>query len=326
MMLPGVINCLCIRQAPQCYGVNKSRILFNSCVPSRKVSFIPVKFENDTLTLQAGAASGVTFKSVWELHESPTENSHALGRFRAETPGVSTTALQPVNADGDGPLSAGTRLYARQVQCGTGNELRVWFSPEAKPFIFPETEGEVKADSEDMVGSSEHEVGYVVHPARDSADIAVELHWPDSPDAEPEAVFHLCNSQAEKYGVATLERRKPARRDEVEAVLFAAAKWNWHLQRTSPTTRTKDLVKMEMMKVAEKTGTGIGEREYLPQPEADLNATGVVDFVVREKDLYGIRLTSRVGVPLYVRMFYFDMTDFSICKSLILRRGRGLSY
>jgi hypothetical protein len=280
--------------------------------------------EYGTLTLQAGAASGVTFTSVWELHEIPTVDSPPLGRFLAETPSMSTTVLRPENPDRDMELPAGTRLYARQVRCGTGNELRVWFSPEAQSLIFPKTENE--ASSEDVVGSSENEVGYVVHPTRDSADLAVELYHPGSADAEPEVVFHLCNPQAEKYGVATLERRKPARRDEVEAVLFAAAKWNWHLQRTKANAWALGMVKMEMMKIAEKVGAYYGDRVYLPQPEADLSTTGIVDFVVQTKDFYGIRLTNWMEVPLYVRMFYFDITDFSICKFLLLRRRRGLIY
>jgi hypothetical protein len=257
------------------------------------------------LILQAGAASGVTFKSVWALHESPTEDSPRLGRFYAETPKMSTAVLKPENVEAR-PLSTGTRLYARQVQCGTGNELRVWFSPEAKKLIFPETETGFE-QVQDAIGSGAHEVGYVTHPARDSAEIAVEVYRPDDPsgNAEPQVTFHLCNRQAEILGVSTLQQRKPARRDEVETVLFAAAKWNWHLQRT--TSRT--LVKMEIMKVARREGDN--DYKLFKEPGANLNTNGVVDFVVSD-DLYGINLTNQAGVPLYVRMFYFDTTNFSI--------------
>lgn len=212
-------------------------------------------------------------------------------------------------------------MFARQVQSGTGNELRVWFSPEAKNLIFPPpaADADAESDSIEEVGSSEHEVGYVVHDARDSADIAVELA-PNPPTASPEVIFCLCNSQAKLYGVSTLRRRKPARREDVEPILFAAAKWNWHLHRTNENSEVKDIVGMEMMKIGEKTGKGIKDRKFLEEPYTDLSTSGVVDFTVKSNDLYGAKLTNTSNTPLYVRMFYFDTTDFAICEfSCILK-------
>ncbi|KAH7337586.1 caspase domain-containing protein [Rhizoctonia solani] len=101
------------RQSPQCYGVHMSRTLFNARVPSRKIVFILVKFEKGALILQAGATSGVTYQSVWELHNSPTEDSPSLGRFFAQAPKVSTVELKP-EKENQAPLQppAG-QLYAR---------------------------------------------------------------------------------------------------------------------------------------------------------------------------------------------------------------------
>lgn len=225
---------------------------------------------------------------------------------------MSTTVLGPEKPNQNAlNLASGTRVFAMQVQCGTGNELKVWFSPEAGRLLFPSSAMDAPAE---VIGSSEHEVGYVAHPYRDTADIAVELA-PDSSFTKPEVIFHLCNSEAEKYGAATLRYRKPARREEVEPILFAAAKWNWHLQRTNEGSKAKDIVSMEMMKVAHRTGRGIRDRKYLEEPYEDLASSGVVDFAVKRTDLYGVRLTNDSSVPLYVRMFYFDTTDFAICQS-----------
>lgn len=216
-------------------------------------------------------------------------------------------------------------LYALQVQSGTGNELRVYFSLEAKQLIFPES-----GSSFDVRGAGHQEVGYLVHPLRDSTDLAVEIYDPqpasgskesDELGTGTEVVFTLCHPQAEKYGVSQLTHRKPARREEVEPVLFAAARWNWHLKRTNESARSSSMVSVEMMKLYE-----IHRNHPAPVegPLVNLNRTGVVELTVKGQDLYGFRLSSQASVPLYFQVVYFDATDFSIsmssnCLSFTLR-------
>ncbi|KAG8706557.1 hypothetical protein FRC09_002354 [Ceratobasidium sp. 395] len=302
------------KQSPHCYGIHKSRILFDSRVPSHKVMFVPVKLERDTWILQAGAASGVTLGSIWELRAKPTEDSKPLGQLQARIPQVSLTVLAPdpdyKNISPSHTLGSTSlnRLYARQIRAGTGNELRVYFSPEAKRLVFD------KNHALSAAGADDYEVGYVVHPARDSADLIVEVYRPkfvsgsQGIGAETEVEYTLCDPQVLKYGVAKLKQRTRANLDEVEPVLFAAARWNWHLKRASPSPRSKSTVSMEFVKL----GTMFGD-EMVPVdgPLENLNKTGIVDLVVREEDQYGIRFTSQAGVALYVRVFYFD-ADLSI--------------
>ncbi|KAJ1301208.1 hypothetical protein OPQ81_003618 [Rhizoctonia solani] len=298
-------------QSPHCYGIHTSRILFDARVQPRKLVFIPIKFENGSPILQAGAASGVAYKSVWELYDSPTEGSASLGKFLAQAPKVSTVKLEP---EKDGQILSqppNGQIYARQVGHGLGNELKVWFSPEAKFELFESP----AADSGAVVpGSSEHEVGYVTHEDRDNADITVELS--DSGTGK-EVVFHLNDPRAEECGVATLKNRKPARRDEVEKVLFAAAKWHWHLHRTPETTRSH--VTMEFVKLpqtaadeydleADDTVVSASAESY----EIIDSTTGVVDLVVDPDVPYGFKINNSLNIRLYVSGFYFDPTNFAI--------------
>ncbi|KAF8607165.1 hypothetical protein BDV93DRAFT_552908 [Ceratobasidium sp. AG-I] len=313
------------KQSPHCYGVHKSRVLFNSRVPSRKATFVPVTFGRGILTLNAGASSGVTLGSIWELHTSATEDSPTLGRLKAQTPSVSYSILvseadeMPAQILNAANTNGDWRLYARQVQSGTGNELRVYFTAEAKQLVFPDSGANPDATS--VIGEGHHEVGYVVHPSRDSADLAVEVYNPysapgpkqptaiDGSDAVPEVVFVLCHPLAEKYEISRMRHRKPARREDVEPVLFAAARWNWYLKRTNDSGRSSSTVSMEVMKLCEVYGDYVVPVEG---PLENLNKTGVVEFLVREEDRYGLRLSSEAPVPLYIRVFYFDMMDLSI--------------
>jgi hypothetical protein len=163
-----------------------------------------------------------------------------------------------------------------------------------------------------------HEVGYVIQRDRNNADLELDIYPKVPPGgaltSKSEVIFRLRNPIAEAYGVSELRYRKPAIREEIETVLFAAAKWKWHLERTNlyPQNRTLQIEPMTMMKVATRAG-GLGRREYLDKPvPLRESPRGLIEFIARPSDLYGIELISLSKSPLYVRMFYFDATDFSI--------------
>ncbi|CAE6443807.1 unnamed protein product, partial [Rhizoctonia solani] len=305
-------------QIPHCYGKHKDRILFNSTVPSRRDDMVPVIFDEKRkeIILRAGAASGVTTESVWEVYDSVTRGI-LLGRFKAEPPHVSVTVLKPEETNGDDlylaymqgpePRPPGTHTYARQVGIGVINDLRVYFTPAAKERIFPTDGAKQEMAYSYPIGSGVHDVGYVVHPAEDSADIAVDLH------SEREVSFRLCDRQTEQYGVARLEKRVRADRDAVEEVLFGAAKWKWHLQRkNADSDYTTDLLTMELVNVGVKPEGSRERKMHPPNERKSMNTAGIADFKIDQKDLYGIKLTNQVDRPVHVRMFYFDTTDFSI--------------
>ncbi|KAG8688269.1 hypothetical protein FRC11_005757, partial [Ceratobasidium sp. 423] len=299
------------RQSPHCYGVHTSRILFNACVPSRKMVFIPVKVERGALVLQAGAASGVTYQSIWDLHNTPTDDSPSLGRFYAQAPKVSTTELKPEKGDQARLQPPADQMYARQVGHGLGNELKVWFSPEAKLAIFESSDVDHGAVEP---GSTEYEVGYVAIEERDNADVAVELR---NEGATVEAVFHLNDPRAEEYGVATLKDGKPAQRDEVEKVLFAAAKWHWHLHRTPEIVRSNVTIELVKLQRITYNVDDAEADENVPSASAELyevldSTTGVVDLVVQPDVPYGVKVTNGLNRSLYVRAFYFSPTNFAI--------------
>ncbi|KAG9096139.1 hypothetical protein FRC07_010978, partial [Ceratobasidium sp. 392] len=302
------------QQNPHCYGVHKSRILFNSRVPSRKVTFIPVTREEGGWVLQAGEASGVTFGSIWELHAKPTEDSEPLGEFEARNLKVSLADLRPKSDTADNQTLSelgradGGRLYARQIRAGPGQELRVYFTPQAKQLVFSDSQ------VPSAVETGGYEVGYVVHAAPDSADLVVEVHHPNTTSslhlsgAGTEVEYTICHPELQKYGLAKLRNRTRARLDEVKPVLFAAARWNWHLQRKNMSAEPEAALSINLLK--------LGRSLYnKPPPAEDLwgsLSTGIVEIVARDEDKYGIQLTNEKSFPLYLAAYYFDPNEFSI--------------
>ncbi|KEP52352.1 mycorrhiza-upregulated peptidase C14 [Rhizoctonia solani 123E] len=301
-------------QSPHCYGKHKDRILFNAGFSSGSVAMIPVNFEEETnkIVLQAGAISGVITESIWEIYDSALENV-LLGTFRAESPHASTTELVPEETGGDSSYLAhieraksgnsGTCTYARQVRAGVIGELRVHFTPVAKKRIF--CTGGAEEEISHSIGSGVRDVGYVAHPTADGADIVVSHH------SEREVSLRWCDRQAEHYGIATLEKRVYVERIVVDEALFGVAKRKWHLERKNTDSReTTSLVTIELIRLGLKPGRA--RMMYREQARRNMNIAGIADFEVRREDLYGVKLTSRANRPLYVRMFYFDISDFSI--------------
>ncbi|QRW26010.1 mycorrhiza-upregulated peptidase C14 [Rhizoctonia solani] len=284
-------------QSPHCYGRNKSRILFDSRLDVQTRVFIPVvcDLEDDSwiLQLQAGDESGVTEDSVWDLHETATEDSVPRARVVADFPDIGTTLLSLGNRQDEmwldklargAPRHTKIRVYARHLHAGQDTVLRVWCPVQS--------------------------LRDLLRPHNAASNTINELDF-YSRTAKPEVVFRLRNPIAETYGISELKYRKPASREEIETVLFAAAKWRWHLERTNryPQNRSPQIDPMTMMRIATRVR---GKREYLDKPVTMPAQRGMIEFVARGNDLYGVELISRSKLPLYIRMFYFDATDFSI--------------
>jgi hypothetical protein len=146
---------------------------------------------------------------------------------------------------------------------------------------------------------------------RDTADVALDIHDPET--TEPDIVFYWYDVTSREYSLEKLKHRKPANREKVEAVLFATAQWRWHLQRTNPSEDQS--LTVSMLKVATRISTGPrATREYLGRPESIVVENGVADLVTDRTALYGFKLQNKLNLSLYVRLFYFDATNFSIGK------------
>ncbi|CAE6496427.1 unnamed protein product [Rhizoctonia solani] len=313
-------------QSPECYGKYKDRILFDSRISSSS-SYIDVEvhgIEEISLTLKAGAASGVTLESIWEIHQSSVENSEPVGDFKVTDLDNSMAILEPLDSKGLIPNIKACRLYARCKRIGPGNGqvLKVWMSPDDEKVVFP---GRVQ-----HFGSThESGIGYTMIQARYDADIALEIHRSQpthgsTNGTKVEVAFYWYDHVSKEYGVEELPYRKPAVRQQVEVVLFAAAKWKWHLRHEK--SNPNKTVTMSMVKVATRLKNDPLHRRKLLEKFEDIAETdGIVELKVENSPipLYGFRLNSNIKSPLHVRMFYFDTTDFSVEEMSGYSAGSG---
>ncbi|QRV84736.1 ICE-like protease (caspase) p20 domain protein [Ceratobasidium sp. AG-Ba] len=304
-------------QTPHCYGFHKSRVLFSSQTPRKKSLFVPVKQEDHGWILEAGTASGVIEGSVWELFDKATDDSEVLGRFFADRILVSSTVLKPETEQDSCSRSVavdrkGTNYaYARRTSLIGNYEILVYFSPEILQLVLPGCGFGIQA----VTNSDGEEAHFVAHPDLGSAELQVEI--------EPREGFLLMSmtiQQTRDYGVAALKPRARVCKEEIEKVLLAAAKWMCHLRRTE--VPLANIVSMEFFKRGTKRGNYM-----MPLLESlgSLNDGGVVDIQVKEEDQYAIKLSNNGPAALYIRVFYFDATNFSILDMFGHSRANGRS-
>jgi hypothetical protein len=249
--------------------------------------------------------------SLWELYSTPTERATPLGMLCACSPKPSSTALKPRGITELDTIPEGTtRLYARQIKAGYDHELKVYFSPQSLRFLHPR-----KPLYQSIFGKNPKtlrtaaEFHYIVQGAREDADVAVDVFRVDT---HPEVVLSLCDIDGEHHDTPVLKQRVEADRGKVDAALYNASRWNWHLNHTNP-IMLDSAVSLEFGKLGECAG---GDFTPSSKPWANLNQEGVIRFHVRPQDEYGIKIISHDNMPLHVCAFYFNSSDFSIGEFL----------
>ncbi|QRV98785.1 ICE-like protease (caspase) p20 domain protein [Ceratobasidium sp. AG-Ba] len=274
-------------QNPQCYGTHMSRVIFTSKISPMADGLYRVQPEGkDKLILSVGALAGVTLGSIWELYMSSDDGFCPAGRFKACKPECMHTELHAVSqsdhtkAAMDLYSSKPGTLYARRISAGDVARLRVHFSPEAHDLIYSR-----------HISAMEEEASFwwTKVEALADADIMAEVQTSRSPQLSGAAPHQqvkltLRDAVAEKYCAAKLRHGIKIRKESVEGVLEAAARWNWHLRRDSLRKEESD-VDVEFLSVTRSIdstkSTAVGK---------NLINNGLVEIPMQKKIATGYEL------------------------------------
>lgn len=156
--------------------------------------------------------------------------------------------------------------------------------------------------------------GVALRLVDNEVDAQLVVHTND----EGEAGFKISDSAANAYGIATLPHTVPCNADNVIPVLWAAAKWNWHLYRTpSAHPFQPPTVRMELYKLGLSDHfDDQGNRMINPVSE-DLVLNGMAEIDVgppKARNLYGIKIVNDSEYDLYAYLFLFSIQDQSISE------------
>ncbi|CAE6402265.1 unnamed protein product [Rhizoctonia solani] len=280
-------------------------------------SLIDGQIPNNSTRLSVAERSLAPTPTPVNLYIPPTTRLLPAGRFKLDDLGDAMATLEALRLVMKVPGSESDYELHTQFTLKRYN-LKVWISPEDREFL-----GRYQRNPSSYVGGTlESGIGYTITPTQDTADIALELHHTG---IGANAVFYWCNPFFTKHGVKIVKHKVPARLDDVENVLFAASKWMWHLRHGNNQGQLPEQVTINLLKIASKLGgyfqhiyfshidghspTHLKEFEPIP-----LNDVGVVNLNVKSspKQFYAFKVNNRFHRPLYVRVFYFDATNFSI--------------
>lgn len=311
-------------QNPVCEGGNIDRIIFNAKVPGADGSFIlitPLKrsdvksIGNDSKTqkyyLQAGLAHGITPGNVFSVHTdhvfSPSNPS--LGTFTVDEVGPVQSLLRC--PEGFVPFTVPEPAYGRQIGYGSEQVLDVHFSDKFLDVAKP--------DDAWKIAFSGKQGNILIRPT-DEGEAQVSVGFNEK---EGHATFRVANEAAIKHGIESLTSCVPAEASSVLRVLRAAARWNWHLRRTSARHPFRLKVAVELYKM-QPTGRHDkqGLRMSVPVGQ-NLNEEGEADIVVKSGESYGIKIINNSSCDLYVYPLYFSFNGQAIVQHHTRVCGKG---
>ncbi|KAK0234518.1 hypothetical protein EDD85DRAFT_969100 [Armillaria nabsnona] len=285
------------KQNPQCKGSHTSRYLFNSNEIS-KLYRIRASSDSDTLgqyVLEAGEVHGITKDTQFDVFTERT----MLSKLGTVIVSSTTTSTATCNLSGPGmPFSLG---YALQTGGGEGQIVNLL----------------LKLDSRSR-GIWDKAVEGMENKGKGVFRLVKKSKEPDLVVTADHDVFHfeIMEKDCRRYGLTRMPFEvKFDHSDTIPHILQSSAHFYWHLHRSGLKGRClAGKVTLECMKL-QTTGELTDELKevWKPDPDGDnLNSGGVIMVDVGEN--YGFKLTNTTLVPLYVSMFYFDVSGLSIVE------------
>ena len=128
-------------------------------------------------------------------------------------------------------------------------------------------------------------------------------------------VLHILDRSISQWGLSKIHFPIPVSFNALFRVLSAAAHFDWHLYRESRGIGISQ-VDIEFTRLRPISGNDFDPYGPNMIETGDGGSTKVVLVDVSEKACYGIKLTNKISMPIYVSVFYFDSSDLSISKFL----------
>ncbi|KAI0032857.1 caspase domain-containing protein [Vararia minispora EC-137] len=288
-------------QTPQCEGFNSSRVLFNARAPNAGRALYRVRQRGGGYILEAGSAHGITHDSLFDIY--PTRefrlDDEPLGRLKSMTVDPFRTELAFIS---EGAIHFALPEYegfALLTQAGQEEALRLHV---------PLKDG-VQAVFEALAHElTNRQPGQrpILLVDKDKAELSVDL------GSNGEILFDLTDGLITGYGLTRLYYSVPPDASMLYPVLQASAHFFWHLRRSPDKNLLRSKVDILFQRL-EATGHLTDELDDIYEPKGpNLIRDGVVDLEADEQTKYGVTIINKIGVPMFVSLFFFDCSDLSI--------------
>ncbi|KIM78109.1 hypothetical protein PILCRDRAFT_603746 [Piloderma croceum F 1598] len=289
-------------QNPQCEGFHHDRIFFNAKAPTAGRVSYPVHLEDGEYIMDAGSAHGISKGAEFTIFKDRDSilTSPPLGILEVadqeDISSFSTTLSLPL---GKSLFQLDKGALALQTKVGAEEDLALHVPLDER--LIPVFDGLLKQ----MQGTGpECKKISLVERADAQLEITVE---------GDKVVFNILDERVTIFGLNRIPFVVNPTVDDLYPIICAAAHYYWHLNRTQNNQLIQDKVEIKFMQL-KKSQTEFDEagRSKLIPIEQNLYHNGVIDFVVRKKAIYGIKITNNTPWDLYTSVFYFDNSDLSI--------------
>ncbi|PBK59436.1 hypothetical protein ARMSODRAFT_1027392 [Armillaria solidipes] len=268
-------------QNTQCEGVHQSRRLFNSKVSSPQRELYLIRASSDTpgqYIVEAGEAHGITKGAEFVVFADRTMTSE-IGTVVASSITAFTTTLGLARDR----ASAFLLIEPDERLLGVFKKMADETQAGKRGFRLVNS----RDDEPDLVVAAD---GDVVH-------------------------FEIMDELCRQHGLTRMPFEvKIDDADAIHRILQSSADFYWHLHRSNKRNPLTGKVTLECMKL-KGTGEYTKDLREVLKPDfngENLNVGGVIMVDVDEDAIYGFQVTNTTSVPLYVSMFYFDVSDLSI--------------
>ena len=281
-------NIYTIRQNPQCEGINLNRRLFNLNVSDEQThaGFYKIsKSKGETYVIDAGEAAGITVGAEFEVYQDHN-STRSLGTVVADKLSDFSTTLcakkSRIVLEQDG--------VAIKSRAGTDELLRVYVADKIL---------------EDIV----KRIDQIQLVEREKAVFGMALE-------EKKVVFNIYDSDVTKHGLTRMPHSVEPTFEAISPVIRAATHFFWHRRRT-PKTDQRGLVKRVSIEVNEVEKDFDDQLKPFFKPiTTSGNLKEGQDFNPKtdSKTTYGFTIRNELELSLYISIFYFDNSDWSISE------------
>jgi hypothetical protein len=160
-----------------------------------------------------------------------------------------------------------------------------------------------------MQDASSHRTRFLLEDDKAKSDAAIISR-------DGKLAFETMDPLVRQAGMTFFNGVLEPRIEAADAVIRAMAHYHWHLRRSNEKRPFQDRIRIKFLKLQANDLDDDLDPIVEPVDEnEDLNNNGLVDLVVQDDAMYGIRIFNDLNVPLYAAVFFFD-SDLSISEFL----------
>ena len=281
--------------------MNQGRILFNGKASSTGRVFHKVSIVNGDYVMEGGSAHTITDGAEFAIYreaEFPIKSSPIGVLVAKEVKGFHTTLALPSGS----PVTIsfiGT-AYAVQTRAGDKENLRLHVADNL-------LDGFRAVAQQMQLSTSDNRKIELVdldkHP-----DFRIDLE-------EERVLFDNLNPLVTKYGLKRMPYTTDNNFDDIYAVIRAAAHFKWHLDLTNLKHTLQNEVELYFYELCQKEDEYDDDFNPIYEVGNNFNDAGEVYISEDSTKMYGFKIVNNTSIELYPSLFYFDNSNFEICRN-----------